>query len=231
MLWRCSLPFILPAMIAFPSGCRDECRPGEAKCEDNVALNCYQGEDSPPRLVREDCGAMHCVSGPSATAPSLTSAFCALDPTPDPKCQPTTVVGYCKTSASAETCHDGYRVKEIPCEGPARCVGTGECGSARPGVACFDASLYVGGDAANWVCTNSQVRGTVDPSCPTTALPAVPEPPSAGCCLGTGRCGIFLTDLAADGLPIGCIDPAIVGLTPSTQRCGASVDAGPKTAH
>lgn len=185
MRWRGSLPIVVLAMMTFPSACGDECRAGEAKCEDNVALTCSQSsEDSPLKFLREDCGAMHCVSVPSNSAMIYTSAFCAADPTPDPNCQPTTVVGYCKTPTLAETCHYGYRVKEIQCQGPDRCAVTrtdAKCQSPRAGLACFDASLYVGGDAANWVCTSGPVRGMVDESCPTTALPAVPDPPSAGC--------------------------------------------------
>jgi len=226
MVWRCSLAIILLGMMTFPSGCGDECSSGEAKCEDNVALNCSHGENSPWKFLREDCGGMHCVTAPSNSVPTFTSAFCAADPTPDPKCQPTTIEGYCKTPVLAETCHYGYRVKETQCQPPDRCVLSGRCSPVRPGLACFDASLYLGGDAANWVCTSSPVRGTVDPSCPTTALPAIPDPPSAGCCLGNGHCGIFLTDLALDGAPIGCVDPTILGLPPSEQRCGTSVDAG-----
>jgi hypothetical protein len=171
---------------------------------------------------------MHCVS-PAFEGGDYVPAFCAADPAPDPMCQLATA-GYCKEETIVHKCRRGYRIAEIACARPAACFAVGfdaQCQSPRPGLACFDANVLLGSDAAtHWVCSVRQAGGALDGNCPDTSLPGVPGGSSRGCCLGTRRCGILLESLAADGQTIGCIDAALLGHPSSQQSCGLSVDAG-----
>jgi hypothetical protein len=157
-----------------------------------------------------------------------------MEVTPDPRCDPRTLV-YCREEALLARCQRGYRVGETICATPTKCFVTGgidgRCLEGRPGVACFDASVLLGDDAESRpICA---VRDTTasDDRCPSSALPGVPGGNAPGCCLLGGRCGILLQSAANDGMPIGCVDPARLGKPSPGPACDAMAEGGTAPGH
>lgn len=226
-------PMIAAAFVAFlfPSGCGDECAAGETGCEGNTAVVCASGGERKPLVFhREACGQKHCVV---QTDPKYGNgpAICAIEATPDPKCEPATAV-YCREESLLAKCRLGYRVEETKCQDPTKCFVSGgvsgSCVFARPSPACFDVQTVLGGDAESRSTCAMRWFNAGGEHCPATALPSGDAP---GCCAGLGRCGVLLEQLAADGKPIGCIDLSVLRKPTPTETCDSTADGGTSDAE
>jgi hypothetical protein len=90
----------------------NECMPGAAKCDGNVAYNCKRGlsdTDQPDYWVPNTCGTTSCQV-------DSQGAFCAPASTQDPFCTPVQAgsLNLC-SSNKLVTCRNGFRMAETDC--------------------------------------------------------------------------------------------------------------------
>jgi len=219
------------ALVSLCTACGgDECRRGEARCDDNVAEYCdYASSDSGIlRWLGTDCGAAYCKLSKDPASPH---PFCAKSAEPDPRCVPASDFEFCEGN-QVTGCHQGYVEHTVDCTtgavfGPAywmnpvtvgACVGherTALCvPSSEPNGACpTNTTASAGFTTLRSVCAGNQIL-----SCFYEYLVQIDATCSAsGACVSIGDVHFCALETATNP---SCPATAMAGAEPSFCRNG-----------